>query len=66
MESAKNWFKRKNGGSATPTPEEKEEVLSKQTKERVEAAKKYIENHYLQRGRIFQERQLRLLFWSFL
>lgn len=39
--------------------EEKEEVVSKQTKERVEAAKKYIENHYLQRGRILQERQLR-------
>ncbi|KAJ4807929.1 Kinase family protein [Rhynchospora pubera] len=57
MESAKNWFKRKSGGSAMD--EEREEVVSKQTKERVEAAKKYIENHYLQRARILQERQQR-------
>ncbi|XP_078178528.1 uncharacterized protein LOC144572731 isoform X1 [Carex rostrata] len=57
MELAKNWFRRKNGSTAMA--EEKEEVVSKQTKERVEAAKKYIENHYLQRGRILQERQLR-------
>ncbi|KAJ4770533.1 Kinase family protein [Rhynchospora pubera] len=57
MESAKNWFRRKSGGSAMD--ETREEVVSKQTKERVEAAKKYIENHYLQHARILQERRQR-------
>ncbi|KAJ3693901.1 hypothetical protein LUZ60_009381 [Juncus effusus] len=56
MESARSWFKKKNGAENVAAAEE---IVSRQTKERVEATKKYIENHYLQKGKILQERQQR-------